>query len=189
MKELVFFLEEPSAKEALNGVLPRLLDQKASCRCICFEGKQDLEKQLGKRLRGWLKPDTLFVVLRDQDSADCVQVKKKLVEICRSAGKPDALVRIVCHELESWFLGDLQAIEVAFSINKLSTKQDKRKFRDPDRLRNPKQELRKLTHNRYQQILGARKIGVQLSLTSNRSTSFLAFISGVQRLLEKEAAL
>lgn len=43
MKHLVFLLEEPSAKEMLNGLLPRLLPG-LSYRCIVFEGKQDLEK-------------------------------------------------------------------------------------------------------------------------------------------------
>jgi hypothetical protein len=186
MKELVFFLEERSAQEMLHGVLPRLLDENTGFRCIPFEGKQDLEKQLAKRLRNWRNPDACFVVLRDQDSGDCAAVKQRLIEICRATGKPDTLVRIVCHELESWFLGDLQAVEAGLGMPGLARQQQKRKFRDPDRLQNPKQELRRLTKNQYQQILGSREIGRHLSLAGNRSTSFNVFIAGVNRLLNQE---
>jgi hypothetical protein len=189
VRQLVFFVEEQSAKEMLNGLLPRLINDKISCVSIHFEGKQDLEKQLERRIRGWKNPDTLFVVLRDQDSGDCVHVKNNLINICNRAGRPDALVRIICHELESWFLGDLQAVESGLGTQRLSAKQNKHKFRDPDRLSNPKQELKKLTNNKYQPILGARKIGSCLSLTNNRSNSFNVFISGIVRLLEIETSV
>ncbi len=46
MKSLVFFLEEPSARAMLEGLLPRLLPDGWLVRYIVFEGKQDLEKQL-----------------------------------------------------------------------------------------------------------------------------------------------
>ena len=48
MRELVFFLEEQSAKEMLDSFLPELLDENTRHRCICFEGKQDLEKTIEK---------------------------------------------------------------------------------------------------------------------------------------------
>ena len=65
MKTIVFFLEEPSAREMLLGLLPRLLPDEIKPRFVIFQGKQDLEKQLEKRLRGWQLPDSIFVVLRD----------------------------------------------------------------------------------------------------------------------------
>lgn len=49
MKELVFLLEEASAKALLSTLLPRLLNAEIKFRLIPFEGKQDLEKQLVKR--------------------------------------------------------------------------------------------------------------------------------------------
>ena len=111
MTNLVFFLEEPSAREMLKGLLPRLLPGDTVPRYVVFEGKNDMKKQLPKKLRGWRAPDSRFVVLRDQDAADCVGVKSELAEICRKAGKRGALVRIACHALESWYLGDLNAVE------------------------------------------------------------------------------
>ena len=183
MRELVFFLEEQSAKEMLDSFLPELLDKNTCHRCIYFEGKQDLEKQLKKRLRNWCNPNTNFIVLRDQDSEDCTVVKQRLADICTEAGKPHSLVRIVCHELESWYLGDLQSVEKGLKLSGLAGKQQNRKFRNPDRLSNAKQELKKLTKNSYQPISGSREIGSYMSVENNRSHSFKVFISGVKKLI------
>ena len=38
MRELVFFLEEQSAREMLDSFLPKLLDENIRHRCIDFEG-------------------------------------------------------------------------------------------------------------------------------------------------------
>lgn len=53
MRRLVFCLEEPSAREMLKGLLPRFLPDDVAPTYLVFEGKQDLEKQLVKHLRGW----------------------------------------------------------------------------------------------------------------------------------------
>ena len=107
---LVFLLEEPSARELLKGLLPRVVHQSVWIRYIVFEGKQDLEKNVIRRLRGWRAPNSVFVVLRDQDAADCLTVKRELVRKCEEAGKPETIVRIACRELESWYFGDLAAV-------------------------------------------------------------------------------
>ena len=188
MIHLVFFLEEPSAREMLKGLLPRLLSDETIPQYVVFEGKQDLKKQLGKKLRGWRRPDSRFVVLCDQDGADCLQVKSRLVEICRQAGKPDALVRIVCRELESWYLGDLRAVERGMHLSGLAGRQKRSKYRDPDRFANPVQELERMTRHRYQKVSGSREIGRRLSVGSvgrggahgNRSRSFQVFVSGLR---------
>lgn len=86
MSTLVFFLEEPSAREMLQGVVPRLVPETVSVRYIPFEGKQDMSRQLERKLRGWLAPDTCFIVLRDQDSGDCMQVKQELAQLCCTLG-------------------------------------------------------------------------------------------------------
>lgn len=149
MSELVFLLEEASAQAMLEGMLPRLLPSDLPVRYVVFDGKQDLEKQIVKRLRGYLSPGAKFVILRDKDSEDCRIVKNRLVEKCREASKGDSLVRIVCHELESWFLADLKAVEVGLNLAKLSAKQNRAKFRAPDSLANASEELEKLTNFMY----------------------------------------
>lgn len=108
----------------LEGLLPRLPPENITPRYIVFNGKQDLEKRLVHRLRHYLAPDARFVVLRDQDSGDCRLVKKQLIEKCREAGRTDTLVRIACHELESWYLADLAAVESGLEIKGLAARQN-----------------------------------------------------------------
>lgn len=43
---VVFFLEEPSAREMLKGFLPRTFPGITDVTYIVFEGRQDLEKHL-----------------------------------------------------------------------------------------------------------------------------------------------
>jgi hypothetical protein len=185
MKTIVFFLEEPSAGEMLSGLLPRILPQEYSTRFIIFQGKQDLEKHLEKRLRGWQLPDSIFVVLRDQDSGDCQTVKNNLKEICRRSRDDEVLVRVACRELESFYLGDLKAVEMGLGLRGLSSKQGTRKFRTPDRLGSPSRELCILTGDLYQKIAGSRAIAPHLDLHNNRSQSFNALVSGIKRLVEE----
>ena len=190
MNHLVFFLEERSAREMLKNLLPRILPDLPDNVRVCyvvFEGKQDLENQLARKLRGWRVPDTRFVVMRDKDQADCLTVKCRLVRICRDAGKPDVLVRILCHELESWYLGDLNAVEQGLQIAGLAQKQGRSKYRTPDRITNPVLELRRLTKDMYQKIGGSRAVGLHLSPDGNRSHSFTVFVSGLRRLVQSNA--
>jgi len=184
MKTIVFFLEEPSAKEMLEGLLPRILPPDATPRYIVFQGKQDLEKNLVKRLRGWLLPESVFVVMRDQDAGDCFTVKKRLVDLCLQAGKEDTLVRVACRELESFYLGDLQAVEKGLGLRGIASEQRKSKFRNPDELGNPSEELSKLTHGIYQKKPGSRAIAPCLDLSANKSNSFNVLLAGIKRLID-----
>lgn len=183
ISELVFFLEEPSAKAMLEGILPRLLHDDLNVRYVVFEGKQDLEKRLPRRLRAWQNPNARFVVMRDQDSGDCYEIKRKLSTICENAGRFDVLVRIACHELESFYLGDLRAVSSTIGPKGLAKKQNSAKYRNPDRLNNAAQELKHIASS-YQKLAGSRSIGSALSLQGNRSQSFNSLISGIQRLTD-----
>ncbi len=183
MSQIVFFLEEPSAEQMLKGVLPKILPQTIIPRFVVFEGKQDLEKHLPMRLRAWQNPDALFVVMRDQDSGDCTAIKRGLVKKCTDSGKPDTLVRIACRELESFYLGDLKSVSQAIGPTNIEKHQNKAKFRNPDTLASPSQELKKLAPS-YQKVSGSRVIGPMLDLDNNKSTSFNALINGVRRLIE-----
>jgi len=181
MTELVILLEEPSAKAMLEGVLPRLLGDDVGVVYVVFEGKQDLEKRLPRRLRAWQNPHARFLVMRDQDSGNCYEIKRKLIGICEEAGRPDALVRVACHELESFYLGDLQAVASTIGPNTLARQQNNAKYRDPDRLNNAAQELKRIAKS-YQKLSGSRAIGAVLSLDGNRSRSFNQLIGGIKRL-------
>ncbi len=185
MNELIFFLEEPSAQEMLQGLLPNILPPQINCRYVVFEGKQDLEKRLPIRLKAWKDPTAKFIVLRDKDSGNCVKIKESLRQKCIDAGHNDVLIRIACHELESFYLGDLRAVGKAFGMKKLAQQQSKAKFRDPDQLANPSQELKKLVPH-YQKVSGSRAISPFLREKFNYSTSFNALTSGLKKIIEKE---
>ena len=186
MTTLVFFLEEPSAKEILHGILPQILPEHVVPRFIVFEGKQDLEKQLVRKLKLWQLPDSRFIVLRDQDAGDCRKIKKNLREKCREAGRMDTIVRIACHELESFYLGDLQAVEKGLPMSGLAKRQNQRKFRQPDNLPNPARELTMLTKKSYQKISGSRAIGKYLNPEDNRSNSFNVLIKAVRDIISHD---
>lgn len=184
MRELVFLLEEDSAKAFLESLLPRILNKDIAIRLIPFEGKQDLEKQITRKIHGYANPNARFIVLRDQDShPDCKQIKKNLIRKCMDSGKTDKfLVRIACKELETFYLADLQAIESAMELHGLAKHQHKAKFRSPDYLQNPSRELSHLTKGGYQKVSHSRLIGQFIDPENGRSDSFSHLVSGIRRL-------
>jgi hypothetical protein len=182
MRSLVFLLEEPSAKDALEGFLPSIIPVGVDVKYLVFEGKQDLEKRMARTLRTWQQPDTRFIVMRDQDSGDCAAIKEGLLSRCHAAGRGrESVARIACRELEAWFIGDWASVAQAFGLPKLSALQKKALYRNPDSLPNPSAELRKhILH--YQKREGARRIGPFLRLENNASRSFQIFVEAVLRL-------
>lgn len=183
MMTLVFFLEEPSAKAMLQGLLPKIAPG-VCAQYVVFEGKQDLEKRLSLRLRAWLQTEsTRFIVMRDQDAGDCKAIKAALQDKCYRTGRTDVLIRIACHELESFYLGDLTAVAQAFARHGLAQKQQRSKYRTPDHLANPAEELKKLVPE-YQKLSGSRSIAPYMDPDNNRSASFNALVQGIRRLLQ-----
>jgi hypothetical protein len=184
-------LEEASAKPMLENFLPRILNADISTRMIPFEGKQDLEKQLVRRLRGYRNPHARFIILRDQDShLDCKALKASLLEKCREAGKEFVCtVRIACKELETFYLADLSAVEQGLSIENLVKHQNKIKFRDPDRLGSPSKELANLINVPYSKVSGSREIAKYLDPENARSASFQNLVSAIRRYQQDLLAL
>ena len=171
-------------KEFLNGFLPKVLSEDWQWQCIAHQGKSDLEESIPRKLRGWNEPDVTFIVIRDQDSGDCKEIKKHLKQLCKKGRKAETIVRIACRELESWFLGNLQAVGKAFENERLFKFQNKEKYRDPDRLHNPSGELKRLIPS-YQKLSGARAMGLQLDLEGNYSKSFNVFVRTIQNCVEQ----
>jgi hypothetical protein len=179
---LVFLLEEPSMKAFLERFMPRHFPD-IPCVYVAHEGKSDLEASIPRKLRAWRDPNARFVVIRDQDSADCKVVRRDLVARCEGAGRPDTLVRIACRELEAWFLGDLAGVEEATRVPGLARRQQERKFRDPDALGSPSMELRTIVPT-YGKVAGARAMGDLLDVERCQSASFQTFVRGVRRIAE-----
>jgi len=182
MSRVVFLLEEYSMKVLLDGLLPRLFPG-LPFLCVPPEGKSDLEKSVPKKLRAWREPGVRFVVLRDKDSADCYEVKRKLVSLCAEGGHPDALVRVACQELEAWYLGEPAAMAKAFENKRLRKIDAEARFRDPDSVVRPSAMIEELVPE-FQKVSGARRMASVLSRKGNRSRSFLAFLKGIEREVE-----
>ena len=181
MSKLVFLLEEESAKNMLQGILPRMLPD-TPVQYITFEGKQDLERQLVRKMRSWREPDSRFIVLRDKDSGDCTRIKQRLLELTQQSGKAEScLVRIACHELESFFLGEFPAHAAALVLPPVIKTQRKKTYRTPDNVANAAEELKKITDGKYRKLAGARAIASYLKLDgSNLSHSFRVLCSGIR---------
>jgi Domain of unknown function (DUF4276) len=183
--DLIFLLEEPSMKTVLETILPKLIPEHITYIYIAHQGKQDLTKSIPKKIKAFsFKPNTKFVIVHDQDSHDCKKLKADLWQLCQQEGKSEVTIRIICHELESWFLGDLTAVEKAYGLNpeSLSKKQNQNKFRDPDRLNSAKEELKKLVSEYYPGTHSS-EIAPYLSLTENRSRSFQVFLDGIKKII------
>ncbi|MCL2421239.1 MAG: DUF4276 family protein [Defluviitaleaceae bacterium] len=176
---LVFMVEEPSMKALLEILLPQILPPNVDQLIIPHSGKSDLKKSIPIKLQAWQSPKDKFIIIQDQDSNDCKKLKDDLKRLCNSS-KNDCLIRIVCTELESWFFGDLAAISSAYEKD-VTSLSSKRKYREPDKIMNAKDELRKLIPT-YQPIEGAKKIATFMSLEKNTSYSFKMFTEGVRRL-------
>ena len=178
--KVVFLLEEESMKVLLEGLLPRIFPE-LIFQCIHHEGKSDLEKSIPRKLRAWREPGVRFVVLRDNDGTDCIFLKQRLLKVCSDAGRKDTLVRIVCEELEAWYLGEPDALAEAFNDEKLRGIGRKAKFRKPDDVQKPSDDLKRLVPE-FQKVGGARAMADHLSRKRNKSPSFRALLSGLDKL-------
>ena len=182
MTQIVFLLEELSARDLLEGFLPKLLPETLHVHYLVFEGKQDLEKQLVRKIRGWRAPNSCFVVMRDQDAGDCRVVKKGLENLGKQCTGANVLIRVACRELESWIVGDWQAIAEAFERPELAAQGQKAAHRTPDKLVRPIETIRKFIPE-YQKRDGARRVGPRLDPARNQSESFHAFCRGIRRII------
>ena len=123
-----------------------------------------------------------FAVARDQDNADCRQVKAELADLCRNAGRTDVLVRVVCRELEAWYIGDLDALRQAFPEARPQALRElnRARYRNPDTVVRPSAVIAGQIPE-FQKRLGAKRMANHLS-RENRSRSFQVFLEGVERL-------
>ncbi len=156
MGRVVLMLEELSMKELLNGLLPRIFPGQEFVY-IVHEGKTDLEKSIPRKLRAWRNPKDYFVIVRDNDRTDCIALKDQLRGLCQGTGHPETLVRIVCQELEAWYLAQPDALAVAFDDESLRRIGNRPRFRDPDARLNPSADLKRLCPT-YQKVSGSRKM-------------------------------
>lgn len=181
---IVFLLEEPSMKILLENFLPRIFPGwkiREQFLCIAHEGKSDLRKSIPRKLRAWQDPRDRFVILQDQDKSDCKVLKQSLLDLCDQAQRSDAMVRIVCRELEAWYFGNLSAVSKEYGEPSLLHPASRKKFQNPDSIDRPSETLERFVVG-FQKLAGARRMAQCLSAESNSSRSFQVFLSGVRRL-------
>ena len=188
MTDIVVLAEEPSGRIVAECLAERL---GISGRTLCLEhqGKGDLERSFPRKISGWRSPRLpRFVVMRDNDGVDCLELKRKLTGLVPKAALARVKIRIVVQELESWYIGDLDAVGRAGLVNEnVLALKSKARFRKPDEIRHAKQMFKdKIVPGG--QIELARSIGPHLSLTSNRSKSFHAFVGALRWAAEELVA-
>ena len=182
MSRIIFLLEEYSMKVLLEGLLPRLVPG-LPFLCIPHEGKQDLEKSIPRKLRAWREPGVCFVIVRDNDGGDCRLLKTRLKELCEQGERVDSLIRIACQELEAGYLGQPEALAVAYAKPTVANLFRRAKYRNPDDVLKPSKKLVSLIPE-FQKVSGARRMSGMLT-SENRSPSFQAFITGVKLVAGK----
>lgn len=190
-----FLVEEPSAEAALQNLAPKILGENVSFAIHPHQGKPDLLHKLPGRLRGyknWLPDDWRIVILIDKDGEECKELKRKLEQegskaglVTRSAARAgtkfQVLSRLAIEELESWFLGDIEALTATYPRVSPHLRQ-KAKYRDPDAIKGGTWEalehvLQKAGYfkNGLAKIEAARAISAQMDPQRNRSRSFQVF--------------
>lgn len=190
MISLHVFTEEPSIKVLLEALFPSMLGRTVNYRIYPHQGKQDLEKALRTTIPSISRiPGARIIVARDQDSADCKDLKMQIDKVLSANCKCPYKIRIVCNELESWYLGDLIAVEKAYSRFRSETYRSKAEFRDVDSIIRPSDYLLKLlpdyNANKYlPKIEVAEKISKFLDIERNTSKSFYHFFHAAKTLTE-----
>ena len=173
--------------DLLEQLLPRLFPTLAF-QAVPHKGKGHLERSIPSKLRAWQEPGVRFVVLRDQNSADCRQVKGTLSDLCGQGGRPDTLVRVVCRELEAWYIGSKDVLAQAFpeDSRRITRELRRARFRDPDAVVRPAEALADLLP-RFRKRATALAMG-QLLTRESGSRSYQVFLEGIERLLQAEDA-
>ena len=181
---IVLLSEEQSMVECLKVIIPQLWPDSTEgvdWSVLAFQGKSHLKKSIPKKMQGWKYGNPHFIILRDNDGGNCIAIKQELHNISSQHSR-SFHVRIVCQELESWLLGDLEAIRRAYPQREI---QNKAKFRNPDNLGNASQELGRLL-NIQTKIQRTKRISQHFNLTKNKSKSFNVFIKTLKQLIDQE---
>ncbi len=192
MSGLHIFTEELSAKICFNSLLAKLAPQ-VGCKKVkvySHEGRLGLMRALRTTLPAISRREGASILVTiDQDKSDCEELKEKLEEILREKCECAYKIRIVCKELEAWFLGDLDAIAKAYPRFDPSHYRTKAKMRDVDGIVQSHQMLLKIIpeyrgEKHFSKTEVSEKISAHLSLDSNTSTSFQNTILAIRSLIK-----
>jgi hypothetical protein len=181
---IIFLTEEPSIKPVLQRVMFVLSPEGIEGMdwiVISHQGKADLRSKLRQKMQSWHYGSPHFVILRDNDGGDCQANKQDLLDLAAQTGKPHH-VRIVCQELEAWFIGDLAAVELAFPESRATQYEHAARFRSPDKVQGASNLIEEITGSAAK-VGRANQIAPHMELKGNRSPSFQVLISTIQAQL------
>jgi hypothetical protein len=188
MLTLHIFTEERSAKNVFDEILPKILPDNVSYNVYPHQGKQDLEKALKTTVPTISRfPGARILIIRDQDNEDCKTVKERIREFIGERCSSPPLIRIACHKLESWFLGDLNAVSQAYTKVRPEKYQNKKQFRNVDSIAHPDRILLSIIpeyKDRLPKLEVSERISMCLEITGNRSASFNCMIMGIRNLIK-----
>jgi len=203
MLHIELLVEELSAEKTLHNLLPQIITGEHTYRIITFQGKTDMLAKLPFLLKGysrWIDENFRIVVLIDRDNLDCHILKSNLEQMALNADlitksgainnqKFSVINRIAIEELESWFLGDPEAVRSAYPKVSKSFER-KSAFRNPDNIQGGTWEAleRVLQKGGYfstglRKIEAANEISKFMHPLNNRSRSFQVFWNGLRDLL------
>ena len=177
-KDIVVFVEEASALEIVRAVSSKL-GLAARVKILKHQGADDLKKSMANKIMSDPFESSKFMVLCDADGKDCKALKRELMEKVPQNRRARTLVRIVCQELEAWYLAQPEALSRAGALAKPIPHSVRSK--SADAITNPKRTFRRYAHEKGQ-IEHARRIGPELETDNARSQSFQQFITALQRL-------
>ncbi len=177
-------VEEPSAAVAIEILLRRLgsPSQQTTERIVSFRGKDRMLQRLEPTLRSIARTGqaSAVILLIDQDSENCLELKGRICSIAERAGIPSAStsvrIRIAVVELESWFLGDPLAIRSAYpAVTAGDVRTLQRSMaddvRDPSGWLQKKLNRRRHYEGRMPKVEVARNIATYLNLEPDHNTS------------------
>lgn len=191
---LVLLLEEQSMENVLKALLPKLSSQEEhSWELHSYFGKKNLLKQLPKLLRAysrWIPEHYRIIIIVDQDRDDCSELKQSILSAVYECGLQDrAIVRIVVVMLETWYLGDPNALVAVFPKLKRLHISQKAIYRQVEARPNPAEDidrvLKSVGYDGYLKVQHSIDISPHLNIDKglNRAHSFGVTIESIRSIL------
>ena len=200
---LELLVEDESTRVAVDALLKRLSADVPSVTwgITHFAGKEKMWRNLRGTLRALARSGYAdwVIVLVDQDRQDCLRVKDRARMLSADAGMilPSGdhavghyAIRVVQRELESWFLGDSQALRAEFP--RLPGRGEIIRS-DVDQITDAWETLHQVLQSggyypdRLPKVEVARRLSPHLdhTLGTNRSHSFGVFLDSLHHFIEQ----
>lgn len=184
MSDLVFIVEERSKEAFLRAFLPRIgVPDDIVVHYQTGGGHSDFRNLVRAVLHEWRTPGARFIVLCDQDQSDCVERKQELLALIPERQRRSTTTRIVCDELESWYVGEPAVLEqVLPELGPVAAVPELRGR--PDAIARPSHRIaRRLGWKKLKKVALASEVGALIDPDANTSHSFNLFVRTVRGII------